>query len=68
MARPIEETPILSKREWKKFEAQLFRDRDKMVTPEEYVEMRKNYESINFVLRENSSKTKNERADGAKHS
>lgn len=46
MARPLEDTPVLSKREWKKFEAQLHQNRNKKATPEELEALKKNFESF----------------------
>ncbi|SDF91219.1 hypothetical protein SAMN04487996_113170 [Dyadobacter soli] len=68
MARPIEETPVLTRREWRKFEAQLYANRNKMITAEEYAEMKKNYEFIASLFVENNPKTKKVQPDEPEHS
>jgi len=46
MARPLEDTPVLSKRDWKKFETQLFQNRNKKASAEELEALKKNFESF----------------------
>ncbi|MCF0069343.1 hypothetical protein LZD49_02600 [Dyadobacter sp. CY261] len=59
MARPIEETPVLSKREWKKFEAQLYENRNERATPEELEALKKNFESFSspFMTRNSNNES-----------